>query len=209
MTALVDHPVAEPPLPPRRRRLVLWICLGAGALAAVLVGVLATSTPANQAVEQSSPLVGRPAPPISGPDQSGSTVTLSSYRGRWVLVNFAASWCTPCQQELPQLLTFASRNAAPTAAAIITVEYDPTELSSLRHLLASRHAGWPVVSDDPAKVTWGIFGIPESYLVDPAGTVVAKYFGGVQADDLENVIAAYPTSGLAPVSSAGASVGAS
>lgn len=210
MTTL-SRPVPEPrtdaPAGAPRRRVVLWVSLGVASLLAAFVAVLATSGPANQ-VTGGSPLLGRPAPPVNGPDGSGATVSLASYRGRWVLVNFAASWCTPCRQETPQMLTFAARHTGPTAPAVMTVEYQPSDLTSLRSFLASRHAAWPVVDDPTAFVSYGSGGLPESYLVDPAGTVVVKVTGGVVADKLDAVLASYPVAATPTGSSpAGGSAG--
>jgi cytochrome c biogenesis protein CcmG, thiol:disulfide interchange protein DsbE len=173
----------------RRTRLVLWISLGTAAAVAALVAVFATSGPAGQA-SAGSPLIGRTAPPIQGQSISGGkTVQLRSLAGKWVLVNFAASWCVPCRQEMPQLLSFVSAHARTGDATILTVEYDEGDIPSLASWLRSAHAGWPAVNDGQAVVDYGVSGIPESYLVDPAGTVVAKYVGGVVAAQLNAVIA--------------------
>ncbi len=182
---------APPPQSGRRRRtrLVLWISLGTAAAVAALVAVLATSGPAGQA-SAGSPLVGRTAPPIEGQSLSGTkTVRLSTLAGKWVLVNFAASWCVPCRQEMPQLLSFASTHARTGDATILTVEYDDGDVRNLAAWLSAEHAGWPAVDDGQAVVDYGVSGIPESYLVDPAGTVVAKYVGGVVASQLNAFIA--------------------
>ncbi|HLY84877.1 MAG TPA: redoxin domain-containing protein, partial [Acidimicrobiales bacterium] len=79
---------------PGRRRAPMWIALAVGAVVAALVVLLATATSATKAQQQaSSPLLGKPAPEISGPMVDGGTAKLSGYRGKWVLVNFFASWC--------------------------------------------------------------------------------------------------------------------
>lgn len=78
--------------------------------AVVLAGgitMLALATPSTQGIS-GSPLVGKPAPPLHGQallngPAAGGPVTLASCRGCWALVNFAASWCIPCHQEMPQL----------------------------------------------------------------------------------------------------------
>ncbi|MGH9059543.1 MAG: TlpA family protein disulfide reductase [Acidimicrobiales bacterium] len=170
-----------------RRRLVLWISLGVAVALAVLVAVLATSGPVSQQAAD-SPLVGKAAPGVNGPAAGGRTVSLAGSSGKWVLVNFAASWCVPCQAELPQLLLFAHQHAAAGDATILTVEYDQSDLARLRALLRDRGASWPAVDDQGAVVDYGVTGIPESYLVDPQGTVVEKLTGGVQAGQVYSVI---------------------
>jgi cytochrome c biogenesis protein CcmG/thiol:disulfide interchange protein DsbE len=181
-----------------RRRPILWVTVGASVVLAVLVAVLASSGPASQ-VSAASPLVGKPAPAIKGAriNETGtggaitsgsSTVSLSQLSGKWVLVNFAASWCVPCQEEMPQLLQFANDHSRAVDAVVLTVAYDEQNVGGLASFLRSWHATWPAVDDGSAVVNYGVGGLPESFLVDPAGTVVAKYVGGVKADQLESVI---------------------
>ncbi|MGI8751246.1 MAG: TlpA family protein disulfide reductase [Acidimicrobiales bacterium] len=181
-----------------RRRVVLWASLSVAVVLAVLVAVLATSGPASQ-VNAKSPLIGKPAPPIGGPNLlaypgAPPTATMAGPPGHWVLVNFAASWCVPCQQETPQLLTFAARHASTGDAQIITVAYQEGDERTLASFLQSRHGTWPVIDDNGAKVSYGVTGIPESYLIDPQGTVVAKLVNGVVADQLDAIIAPFAPS---------------
>jgi cytochrome c biogenesis protein CcmG/thiol:disulfide interchange protein DsbE len=167
---------------------VLWISLGVAVALAILVTILATSGSATQQTAH-SPLVGRAAPPIKGPSiVGGPAVALSSLAGKWVLVNFAASWCIPCRQETPQLAAFAQDHRPAGDATILTVAYDEGDVPNLTSFLRSSHSTWPAVNDGQAVVAYGVAGIPESYLVDPAGTVVAKYEGGVVASQLNAFI---------------------
>lgn len=171
----------------RRRRSVLWVSAGAGVIIAVLVAVLASSSPASQVTAQ-SPLVGKPAPAINGKSIVGpGQVTLAGLSGKWVLVNFAASWCVPCREEMPELVAF-QRDHAGEDATVLTVVYDETDRQNLAGYLRSQGATWPAVDDGAAVVDYGVGGLPESYLVDPAGTVIAKYVGGVNAAQLNAVI---------------------
>jgi hypothetical protein len=68
------------------------------------------------------------------------------------------------------------------------VEYDEGDLGGLTSWLRAAKANWPAVDDGQAVVDYGVSGIPESYLVDPEGTVVAKYLGGVVAAQLNAFI---------------------
>jgi cytochrome c biogenesis protein CcmG/thiol:disulfide interchange protein DsbE len=185
MSARVQDSARRP-----RTRLVLWISLATAVVVAVLVAVLATSGQAGQTTAN-SPLLGRKAPAIDGRSllNGGQTVALSTLAGKWVLVNFAASWCVPCRGEMPQLLDFAGGHARTDNATILTVAYDEGDVSNLTSWLRTSHASWPAVDDGQAVVNYGVSGIPESYLVDPEGTVVAKYVGGVVAAQLNSFIA--------------------
>jgi cytochrome c biogenesis protein CcmG/thiol:disulfide interchange protein DsbE len=165
---------------------VLWSALALGALIAALIAVLASSSPSSQSAH--SPLIGRPAPAVSGQALGGTNqVSLSQFGGRWVLVNFAASWCVPCQEETPQLQQFIAGGRG----VVFQVAYDPNDLSALASYLKSVKASWPAVEDSQAVADYGVGDIPESYLVDPQGTVIAKYFGEVKAKALDNLIEKY------------------
>lgn len=184
----------------RPRRPILWISATVAAVVAVLITVLATSGPATQ-VNANSPLIGRHAPPLAGPDllvspngsggPGGAAYQLSGPPGHWVLVNFAASWCVPCQQEMPQLLTFAARHSQAGDASIVTVAYQDGDQGALASYFRARHVAWPLIDDSGAKVSYGVTGIPESFLVDPQGTVVTKLVNGVVADQLDKLIAPF------------------
>lgn len=172
-----------------RSRRVRWISLGVACGLAVLVAVLATSGPASQ-VSAGSPLIGKRAPAISGRSLLGAgRVQLSSFSGKWVLVNFAASWCFPCRQEMPQLFAFDRQHAPAGNGVILSVAYDEGDVPNLISYLRSQNATWPAVDDGGAVVSYGVGTIPESYLVDPQGTVVAKYVSGVVASQLDAVMA--------------------
>jgi len=184
---------AARPAGPPRRRLILWVSLACAVALAVLVGVFASAPQAS--VQMQSPLIGRLAPGLSGPVIDGPAIngpgqaSLVSLRGKWVLVNFFASWCVPCQEELPQLQAFQQRHGPAGDATILGVEYDQSDVGHARAYLAAQKATWPVVSDDAADVEWGVHGIPESYLVAPDGRVASKYAGGVTAASLDDQIA--------------------
>jgi cytochrome c biogenesis protein CcmG/thiol:disulfide interchange protein DsbE len=139
-------------------------------------------------VEAASPLLGKPAPGVSGPTLRGPTASLNALRGKWVLVNFFASWCVPCQKEMPELVRFQDRHAITGDAVVFAVRYDDPDDGPLRDLMAKYHAGWPIVDESQAKVDWGVAGIPESYLVDPNGIVLSRIVGGVNADALDALL---------------------
>jgi cytochrome c biogenesis protein CcmG, thiol:disulfide interchange protein DsbE len=170
----------------RRGRLVLWSALAVLVTFAVLLAFLATVGP----TKANSTLLGKAAPPIRGTElATGKSVALSDFAGKWVLINFAASWCIPCQQEMPQLQKL--NKAAPRyGATLLSVTYDPGDTAGLRGMLANDHATWPAVSDAAADVTWGVHGgIPQSFLVDPAGVVVEYFPSSVDASEVESTIA--------------------
>ncbi len=197
-----DEPPAptepSPPVPHRRRRRpVLWASLAAGVVLAVLIAVFASAQPASEVVAN-SPLLGNTAPAISGAGLAGGHYSLGQFRHEWVLVNFMATWCEPCQQEMPQLLKFTKQHARAGDATVLTVVYDPSDVGRLKAYLAARSAQWPAVNDPAASVPYGVTGLPSSFLVAPDGIVYAYMPGGVTAAELDSYIQQGAAKGLGP-----------
>ncbi|MBV9662117.1 MAG: TlpA family protein disulfide reductase [Acidimicrobiales bacterium] len=172
-----------------RSRLVLYTSLAVGVVVAILIALLASSKSGSPGAA-GSPLIGRTAPEVAGSGLSGGPgdYSLATYRGKWVLVNFSASWCVPCRQETPQLIQFAAEHQSPGDAVILAVSFDPTDKANLAAFLRSSHATWPAVDDPQAQVAYGVTGIPESYLVAPNGIVAAKFIGGVTSAEIDSFI---------------------
>jgi cytochrome c biogenesis protein CcmG/thiol:disulfide interchange protein DsbE len=177
----------------RKSRTVLWASIGAAVVLAAVFAVIVSAEPSSQ-VQGKSPLLGRPAPAISGAGLGGGHYSLSQFRSDWVLVNFMATWCAPCRQEMPQLLAFSEQHAA--GAVVFTVAYDPTNVAELRKFLLQRGARWPAVNDPTAPVAYGVQGLPSSFLVAPGGTVVAYIEGGVNAKQLDRYMRQAASSGI-------------
>jgi cytochrome c biogenesis protein CcmG, thiol:disulfide interchange protein DsbE len=173
-----------------RRRVGLIVSAVVAVLLVAFVAVLATREPATER-RASSPLIGKVAPALAGETVDGGSFDIDDHRGRWVLVNFFATWCQPCVQEHPELVRFSQAHAAADDALVVSVVYDESDLGRVRDFFAERGGDWPVLSDGllPA-VDYGVVKVPESYLVAPNGLVVQKYTGGVTQDMIERDIAA-------------------
>ncbi len=171
-----------------RRRTAPWIAAAVGVVLAVFVAVLATREPATTRVAD-SPLLGRQAPAITGESVlDGRAFDLDDEEGRFVLVNFFATWCTPCVNEHDDLLAFATRHQAADDARVVTVVFEQEEADEVRAFFEERGGNWPVIdAGSTAIVDYGVTGVPESYLVGPEGVVRTKILGGIDAQKLEDL----------------------
>jgi cytochrome c biogenesis protein CcmG/thiol:disulfide interchange protein DsbE len=160
-------------------------------LVALLVAVLATRAPSTERVSR-SPLIGRLAPAIAGATLDGGSFDLADHRGRWVVVNFFATWCIPCLEEHPELVAFDEAHAATGDASVVSILFDD-EPDDAREVFAKRGGDWPVVIDDEGAVgvAYGVARVPESFLVAPDGTVVQRLVGGVTRAQLDGILAQY------------------
>lgn len=181
---LVDDPT-ERARPPRRTALVVAGVVGV--VVVLLVAVLATREPATDR-QSSSPLIGRAAPQIVGTGLDGQEFDLDELRGRWVVVNFFATWCVPCRVEHPELVRFAE--AHPDDAAVVSVVFDD-QPEAVQAFFDENGGEWPVVPGEGTGVIldYAVSGVPESFVVAPNGVVVAKVTGGVTAAGLDEIIA--------------------
>lgn len=171
------------------RRTALWITLTIGVLGALLVAVLATREPA-QARFTNSPLLGKESPAASGKTLDGSTLRLADLKGKYVVLNFFATWCVPCLREHPELMSFQNRHAQMGDATVVSVIFDD-DVPSVRAFFKREGGDWPVLDDPGGKIAldFGVRGPPETFLIDPNGFVLSKIVGGVQAAPLERLLA--------------------
>jgi cytochrome c biogenesis protein CcmG/thiol:disulfide interchange protein DsbE len=182
----------EPPSPPgndrRAPRLGRWIAIGLAVVLVALLAVLATREPAQNTLAR-SPLLGKPAPEVIGPGLDGRSIRLTSFRGRYVVLNFFASWCEPCQREHDDLLRFSATHKDAGDAVVLAVVFadDP---ENVREFFSRLGGDWPILTDERGKVSldFGVRGPPESFLIDPDGIVRSKITGEVTDAGLDALI---------------------
>ena len=172
----------------RRTRRALWIAVAVAVPSVLLVAILANSEPSAQRAVK-SPLVGKLAPAIESTTIDGQQVRLADFGGKWVVVNFFATWCVPCRQEHPDLVRFSEAHAAQGDAMVMgVISSDAPE--AVKEFRDKEGGTWPMLTDPKGRIAldYGVAGVPESFLVNPEGVVVAKLLGGVRATDLEQLL---------------------
>jgi len=121
-------------------------------------------------------------------DMQGQTQRLSDYRGKWVLVNFWATWCPPCLEEIPDLVELHEAHRR-TDLVVIGVALDSTA-KSVREFVSRFAISYPVVVGDydQAQQVGEVNVLPTSYLYDPRGELVSYQEGMLTRSSVESYI---------------------
>ncbi len=143
------------------------------ALLAVLLGVGLTLKPR----EVPSPFIGKPAPAFTLPllVDASKNFSPASMRGQVWLLNVWASWCAPCREEHPLLVTLARE----TKLAIVGLNYKDDGRAAQEWLLrlGDPYLNTAVDRDGRVGIDWGVYGVPETFVIDRAGVVRHKVIG--------------------------------
>ncbi len=135
--------------------------------------------------------VGDPAPGFSLKTLAGGTASLQDYRGKVVWINFWATWCPPCKDEMPAMQTLYERYRD-QGLVILGIDYtiaDPVE--DVRNFLDQVKVTYPILLDENGKVNdqvYAVPGLPESVVVDRQGVVQQVEVGGFDLGAMEQVI---------------------
>ncbi|TKS54632.1 TlpA family protein disulfide reductase [Luteimonas yindakuii] len=120
----------------------------------------------------------------------GTEWDLAAQRGKWVVVNFWATWCAPCLKEMPEL---SALGAMREHIEVIGLAYEEIEPDAMRAFLQKHPVLYPISIVDVYAPPAGFDpprGLPMTYLIDPDGVVAEQYLGPVTAHDIERDIAA-------------------
>ena len=131
-----------------------------------------------------SPLIGRDAPRFTlKAVGTGEMIDIESLRGKPVILNFWATWCGPCYEEHPTLV--ANARNLPNVQFVGVVFND--EEDKIMRFLAERGTAYPTLLDANGKtaIAYGVGGVPETFFINPAGKIVAKFEGPLSTEALQ------------------------
>lgn len=121
-------------------------------------------------------------------DSKGKTHTLAQYKGKWVLVNFWATWCPPCLEEIPDLNALHENKK--NNLVVLGVAMDYTDPQTVLQFADQMMVSYPIILGDPkaAAQIGAINGLPTTYLYNPQGKMVAYNVGALTRQAVENYI---------------------
>jgi cytochrome c biogenesis protein CcmG/thiol:disulfide interchange protein DsbE len=179
---------ATPGPGPRRRPRLLYLLPLAVFVALAAVFLIRLETAGNPEAIPSA-LVGKPVPdfdlaPLAGIDRPGLATT--DLKGPVTVVNVFASWCGPCRLEHPQLLELAGDDRI----RLVGINYKDVTANAVRFLdeLGNPYAAIGVDDRGRAAIDWGVYGVPETFIVDAAGVIRYKHIGPIDAAALDSAI---------------------
>jgi cytochrome c biogenesis protein CcmG/thiol:disulfide interchange protein DsbE len=172
---------------PRKLKLVYLLPLGL-VLSLTLIFLLRLGSGDDPSVVPSA-LVGQPAPPFELPPLEGAGVpglARGDLDGQVTVVNIFASWCGPCRVEHPQLVALA----ADERIRVVGIDYKDQPANALRFLneLGNPYAAIGVDTRGRAAIDWGVYGVPETFVVDRAGVIRFKFIGPLSAETVEGAL---------------------
>lgn len=125
---------------------------------------------------------GQPAPALTLRRLDGSTVTLASLKGRVVLLNFWATWCPPCVEEMPELVAIAKAYEAQGVVFVAANQEEPGEAEATLGPWLARYPDvrpWVAIADPSAAEAFRVEALPTTYVLDASGAVVQVARGQV------------------------------
>ncbi len=151
----------------------------------LLLGINMAGASAQFPISRES-LLNKPAPNFTRKDLNGASLDLASFHGKVILLNFWATWCGPCELEMPVFAQW-QRQYAPQGFQVIGISMDD-DPALARKLTAKLKLNYPSAMGDEklGELYGGILGLPLTYLIDRNGIVRAKFQGETDPKTIQN-----------------------
>jgi len=159
------------------------ICL---IIAICILPLAACDRQENTSRAKSSPVQNKPAPDITVKALDGTELKLSDLKGKVVMLNFWATWCPPCREEIPSMMKLNSRMEG-KPFQMLAVSLDEGGRADVETFFKNSGFKLPAYTDPSKKAAsaYGVTGVPETYIIDTKGIVAKKVIGPLKWDDPE------------------------
>jgi cytochrome c biogenesis protein CcmG, thiol:disulfide interchange protein DsbE len=182
--------MSQPPVTkPARRN---WLALLPLLLFAALAGIFLTQLMSGRDTQTiPSALIGSPAPVTDLPPVQGLTgmagITNAGFQGKVTLLNIFASWCGPCREEHPVLMELAKDQRFQLVG--LNYKDKPQNASSFLAELGNPYAKVGADESGRAGINWGVYGVPETFVIGPDGVIRYKHVGPLDAESVKVLVA--------------------
>lgn len=169
-----------------RRQLRLLSISPRGRRVMCLIASACLAIPCAPVASAADSLIHKPAPTFARTDLDHKQLDLRAYRGKVVLLNFWATWCAPCQLEMPHFVAWQTQYGARGLQILgISMDDDP---ALVRNLYQKLHLNYPVAMGDAklGKLYGGVLGLPVTFLIDRNGEVQAEFQGETDLGRIES-----------------------
>jgi cytochrome c biogenesis protein CcmG, thiol:disulfide interchange protein DsbE len=182
--------IAAGPVTGRRRRISRQskIVLAAAAAALLAIVAIGVGTLGTKATPPRTPPLAKPFT-LARLGSPGQHVSLADFRGKPLIVNFFASWCTPCKRETPLLARFYAEHGGRTLIVGIDANDEP---GPAEKFVRAAGVGYPVGSDpfpSPVTTSYGVIALPQTFFLNAQHRIVKHVIGGVTLTELDQGVA--------------------
>ncbi len=163
--------------------------LSATALLCLILAACSSPPERTATAAVKSPKDRKAAPEFALKDVNGTTVRLSDYRGKVVLLNFWATWCPPCKVEIPWFMEFAQKNKD-RGFAVVGIAMDEEGWDVVKPFLADMRVNYRTLKGDDmvAQLYGGVDSLPTTFLIDRQGKIAAVHMGLISKNIYQNEI---------------------
>jgi len=125
------------------------------------------------------------------PDLQGQLQDIAQYRGKWLVVNFWATWCGPCVAEIPELNAFQAQHKQ--QVSVIGIAFEQTPVDQIRRFAEQFNITYPIllVGEEPLVPLEPLKGLPSTFLLSPRGEYLHAHVGPVTVGQLEQLLDQY------------------